>query len=46
MYKEIDVKFEPRSAWVGVQWKRWPKAVEVYVCLIPMVPLRVYIQWH
>ncbi len=43
---EWQVIFEPRDIWVGVYWKRWPKAVEFYVCLVPMVPLRIYVQWH
>lgn len=44
--KEWGVYFEPRDMWVGVYWKPWRKAVEVYVCLLPMLPLRVYVQWE
>ena len=39
-------RFEPRDIWVGAYWKRWPKALEVFVCIVPMVPIRVYVQWH
>ena len=36
--------FEPRDIWVGVYWKRYPAALEVYVCLLPIVPIRLYCQ--
>lgn len=36
--------FEPRDIWVGVYWKRFPAALDVYVCLLPMLPLNIYCQ--
>lgn len=45
-YWEWQVSFEPRDIWVGVFWKRFPKALEFYLCVLPMIPLRVYVQWH
>ena len=44
-YKEWEILFEPRDCWVGVYWKRWEKAIEFYVCIVPMFPLRIYLQW-
>jgi hypothetical protein len=51
---EWSVGFEPRDIWVGVYWKKWPNdefprevlAVEVFICLLPCLPLRLYLQWH
>lgn len=40
-----DFLFEPRDVWIGLYWKRYPKAMEMYWCILPCVPLRVYIQW-
>lgn len=45
-YFEAEWIFEPRDCWFGVYWKRYPQAVEVYLCLVPMLPLRFYVQWH
>ena len=45
-YWNWEVLVEPRMCWMGLCWKRWPCAVEVFLRLIPMVPLRVYVQWH
>ena len=43
---EWKILFEPRDLWVGVFWRRWPKAIQVYICIVPMVPLVLYIQWQ
>ena len=37
--------FEPQDLWVGLYWKRYPKALDLYFCLLPMLPLNVYVQW-
>lgn len=39
------LKFEPRDMWVGLYWKRYGMAIDLYFCLIPCVPFNVYIQW-
>jgi hypothetical protein len=38
--------FEPRDLWVGVHWNRpenvaWHTRIDVYVCVIPMLPLKI-----
>ena len=38
--------FDSHDVWIGVYWKRYPKAIEFYVCFLPMLPLRLYFQWH
>ena len=38
--------FEPRDLWIGVYWKRYPQALEVFLCLLPTLPLIFYVQWH
>lgn len=38
--------FEPRDIWVGLYWKRYPRAIDLYVCVVPCLPLNLYFQWH
>ncbi len=34
------VEWKPQDCWVGVFWKRsYPWALDVWVCLLPMLPL-------
>jgi hypothetical protein len=42
---QLLTKFEPRDIWVGAYWKRYPCALEVYICVLPLLPIRVYVQW-
>jgi hypothetical protein len=42
---ELSLKWEPRDCWVGVYWKRYPAALEMYVCIVPLVPVYLYVQW-
>lgn len=37
---DVRLKFEPRDIWVGIFWQRIAPGLEVYVCLLPMLPLR------
>lgn len=48
---EITVKFEPRDIWIGVYWNL-SKSIEsayrkldVYVCILPMLPIRLRFEW-
>lgn len=36
---------EPRDLWIGLYWKRYPKAIDLYICILPALPLNVYIRW-
>jgi hypothetical protein len=38
--------FEPRDCWIGLYWKRYPQAIDLYICGLPMLPLNLYIQWE
>jgi hypothetical protein len=42
---ECEWLFEPRDCWIGLYWKRYPNAIEIYLCLLPMVPFRVHWKW-
>lgn len=37
---QIWIHFEPRDMWFGVYWNREDGFNEVYVCLLPMIPIR------
>lgn len=41
----LNLYFEPRDVWVGVYWDTcWEgpeKTLELYVCIVPLFPLRV-----
>lgn len=43
---QFEIIFEPRDIWIGVYWKKYPEAIELYICVIPMLPLRLYCQWQ
>ncbi len=36
--------FEPRDLWVGAYWKRYPAGLQVYICLLPALPVSLYWQ--
>ena len=38
--------WEPRDIWIGLYWKRWPQALELYACLVPCFPIYFYWQWE
>lgn len=44
-YYNWEILFEPRDIWIGVRWRRWSQAYEVDICVLPMIPLRIYFQW-
>ena len=42
----VRVKFDPHDLWVGTYWRRTGEGLPwyrwaVYVCLVPMFPIRV-----
>lgn len=41
---QLEWFFEPRDIWVGLYWKRYPCAAEFYVCVVPLFPIRLYVQ--
>ena len=45
-YRRLSVEliFEPRDLWIGVFWDRLALLVNVYVCIVPMLPLR-FVWW-
>lgn len=36
---EARILFEPRDFWVGIFWRTAPGELEVFVCLVPCLPL-------
>jgi hypothetical protein len=43
------VLWEPRDAWIGVYWTRvkgtgWTRALDIYVCVLPFLPLKLQIR--
>jgi hypothetical protein len=45
----LELLFEPRDLWVGVYWTRppqvnWKHAVDVYVCVLPCLPLKIMLR--
>lgn len=39
-------EFKPQDLWVGAFWKRIGNCVDLWVCLLPCVPLHVSWWWH
>ena len=44
-YVNTEFKFEPRDMWIGVYWKRFPSAIDLFICILPCLPINIYIQW-
>lgn len=42
---QVTLFFELRDIWVGIYWKRYPKAVELFITFVPCLPIRIYYQW-
>lgn len=47
MRVSLGIQFEPRDLWVGAYWE-WHdlgaiQSFTVYICVLPMLPLRLYI---
>jgi hypothetical protein len=36
----ISLGFEPRDLWVGVYWTLAEHGLDIYVCILPMLPIR------
>lgn len=44
---EVFLEFKPQDLWIGVFWKRTTKwRVDLWLCLIPMVPLHIAWWWQ
>jgi hypothetical protein len=41
---EITFMLEPRDMWIGLYWKRYPKAIDLYFCVLPCVVLEIYVE--
>lgn len=40
----LSVLFEPRDLWVGVYWTKTVWTFTVYICIIPMLPIKL--NWY
>jgi hypothetical protein len=38
--------FEWRFAWIGVFWHYYSSGLDVYICLLPCVPINIFMQYH
>lgn len=41
----IKLLWEPRYLWIGAYWARDFHHLFVYICLIPMLPIRFHYAW-
>lgn len=37
----VSLKFEPRDLWIGVYWNRPYWGLEVYICIVPCLPIKL-----
>lgn len=37
----VQLMFEPRDLWLGIYWTPSPDRLEVYLCIVPMFPLKL-----
>jgi len=45
-YHEWTLHWKPRYVWIGLYWKRYPKALDLHLCLLPCFAMRFYVQWY
>ena len=38
-------RWDWRDMWIGVYWKRFPSAIDLFICILPCFPINIYIQW-
>lgn len=38
--------FEKRDCWVGCFWRRLGNCLDIYICLVPCLPLHLCWHWH
>lgn len=43
-YLWVSMKLNVHDVWIGVFWKRRGRTLDVYVCLLPCLPLHVFYQ--
>ena len=46
--KEFRWAFEwkPQDLWIGAFWKRIGNTLDLWICVVPCVPLHLYWGWH
>ena len=40
----ISLRYEPRDLWIGVYWDRPIWGLVIYICILPMLPIRIH--WY
>jgi len=40
----VRLEWKPEDLWVGVFWRRSGRRTDVWVCLLPCLP--IHIEWH
>lgn len=43
---EIALEVELRDMWIGVYWKPYPQGLNLYICILPCLPLSIYIEYQ
>ena len=39
------LEFKPRDLWVGAYWKRIGNCIDLWICLLPCLPIHVSWRW-
>ena len=39
-------EFKLQDLWIGAYWKRIGNCVDIWICLLPCVPLHICYHWH
>lgn len=45
-YVAVELRVVPQDVWVGCYWKRYPMALDLFFCVIPLLPLNIYLHWR
>lgn len=42
----VSIEFKLQDAWIGAFWRRLGNSVDLWICLLPFVPIHILVWWH
>ena len=42
---DLVVEFKVQDCWIGAYWKRSARRFDLWICVVPMLPIRISFLW-